>query len=97
MVYSVKALKQNKEQNILDNDIVLQKEGANKPRDKPIPFWEKYTLTIKEASEYFGIGETRLRQLIMEHNTADFVLMNGSKILIKRKKFEEFIDESSAI
>lgn len=97
MIYSGKALKQNEAQNNLVEGSILQKERANKPRDKPIPVWEKYTLTIKEASEYFGIGETRLRQLVMEHSTADFVLLNGTKILIKRKKFEAFIDDSSTI
>ena len=26
-----------------------------------IPVWEKYTLTIEEASKYFRIGENKLR------------------------------------
>ena len=25
-----------------------------------VPIWEKYTLTIEEASKYFRIGENRL-------------------------------------
>ena len=28
-----------------------------------IPVWEKYTLTIEEASQYFRIGENKLRRL----------------------------------
>ena len=28
-----------------------------------IPVWEKYTLTIEEASKYFRIGENKLRRL----------------------------------
>ena len=28
-----------------------------------IPVWEKYTLTIEEASVYFRIGEKKLRRL----------------------------------
>ena len=28
-----------------------------------IPVWEKYTLTIEEASRYFRIGENKLRRL----------------------------------
>jgi len=27
-----------------------------------IPVWEKYTLTIEEASKYFRIGENKLRR-----------------------------------
>ena len=28
-----------------------------------VPIWEKYTLTIEEASKYFRIGENKLRKL----------------------------------
>jgi excisionase family DNA binding protein len=35
---------------------------------------EKYTLTIAEASEYFNIGEKKLRQLVQENSTSDFIL-----------------------
>ena len=62
-----------------------------------IPFWEKYTLTVKEASEYFHIGEKRFRQILEENYGADFIIYNGSRLMIKRKCFERFIDESSII
>ena len=57
-----------------------------------VPVWKKYTLTIAEASEYFNIGEKKLRQLVQENSTSDFILNNGVKVLIKRMKFEEYID-----
>ena len=62
-----------------------------------VPLWKKYTLTIAEASEYFNIGDTKLRQLIQENSTADFILNNGKKQLIKRLKFEAYIDEVYSI
>ena len=31
-----------------------------------VPIWEKYTLTIEEASKYFRIGENKLRRLAEE-------------------------------
>ena len=34
-----------------------------------IPVWEKYTLTIEEASKYFRIGENKLRRLAEENKT----------------------------
>ena len=43
-----------------------------------IPFWERYTLTIQEASQYFRIGETKLRKIVSENKDADFVLWNGT-------------------
>ena len=33
-----------------------------------IPVWEKYTLTIEEASKYFRIGENKLRRLAINAN-----------------------------
>ena len=62
-----------------------------------VPVRKKYTLTIAEASEYFNIGDKKLRQLVQENNTADFILTNGVKVLIKRVKFEQFIDSVSCL
>lgn len=62
-----------------------------------IPVWEKYTLTIREAAEYFHIGEKKMRQIVEEHPDADFILMLGNRAMIKRKLFEDYIDLASAI
>lgn len=64
---------------------------------KDVPIWEKYTLTIEEASKYFRIGENKLRRLAEENQNADWLLMNGNRIQIKRKKFEKLIDKLDAI
>ena len=37
------------------------------------PIWLKYSLSIQEAADYFGIGEKRLRQLVAENEGADFL------------------------
>lgn len=62
-----------------------------------IPVWEKYTLTIEEASEYFRIGENKLRQFAEEHKDSNWILFNGNRMQIKRKQFEKIIDEINAI
>ncbi len=62
-----------------------------------VPIWEKYTLSIEEAADYFRIGQRRLRQMVTDNPNADFVLSNGNRIQIKRKLFEQFIDKASAI
>lgn len=54
-----------------------------------VPIWEKYTLTIEEASKYFRIGENKLRKLAEENPTAGWVILNGNRIQIKRKQFEK--------
>ena len=33
-------------------------------RIKPMPFWQKYTLTVAEACSYFHIGERKMREII---------------------------------
>ena len=62
-----------------------------------VPIWEKYTLTIEEAAKYFRIGENKLRRLAEENLNAGWVLQNGNRLQIKRKKFEKPIDELDAI
>ena len=62
-----------------------------------IPIWERYTLTIEEASKYFRIGENKLRRLAEENKNANWLIMNGNRIQIKRKQFEKIIDTLAAI
>lgn len=57
-----------------------------------VPIWEKYMLSIEEAAIYFRIGENKLRKIASENQDAKWLLMNGSRIQIKRKLFEEYLD-----
>ena len=45
-----------------------------------VPIWEKYTLTVEEASKYFRIGEKKLRKLAEENLDAGWVIVNGNRI-----------------
>lgn len=58
-----------------------------------VPVWEKFTLTIEEAAAYFRIGETKLRQIVSENRNADFLIWNGNRPQIKRKKFEDVVNQ----
>ena len=62
-----------------------------------VPIWEKYTLTIEEASKDCRIGENKLRKLAEENPTSGWVILNGNRIQIKRKQFEKVIDTLDAI
>lgn len=57
----------------------------------------KILLTIKEASDLFGIGQHRLREIVKEDYESKYHLMLGRTIKIKRKQFEEFIDQVEQI
>lgn len=64
-----------------------------------VPMWERFLLTIKEASLYFNIGENKMHRLANEYLESDykFVVLNGGRTMIKRKKFEEFLNQTTSI
>lgn len=62
-----------------------------------IPYWEKYMLTLREAAEYFHIGEKKMSQIVEENMDAKFLLENGNRVMIKRKLFEEYLNDASVI
>lgn len=66
-------------------------------QDKEVPIWEKYTLTIQEASVYFRIGEKKLRRIAEENPGARWLIVNGNRLQIKRKQFEKIIDDLDQI
>lgn len=69
----------------------------NEIQQNTIPVWRRYALTVTEAAEYYHIGENKLRMIVDEHPDADFIIMNGNRILIKRQKFEEYLDHATVV
>ena len=63
---------------------------------REVPLWEKSNLTLEEAAAYSGIGINKLRNMTDE-DRCDFVLWNGSKRLIKRRKLDEYTDKVYSI
>ncbi len=63
---------------------------------KDVPIWEKSALTLEEAAAYSGIGINKIRELTNARD-CDFVLWVGNKRLIKRKRFDRFIEQSYSI
>ena len=57
----------------------------------------KFCLTIDEAVIYFNIGEKKLRKLVADNLDSGFIIQNGEKFLIKRKRFEDFLNDLTAI
>lgn len=66
-------------------------------RDINIPVCEKYMLTVEEAAVYFHIGEKKLRRMAEDCPSANWVIMNGNRLLIKRKLLENTLDSQDAI
>lgn len=61
-----------------------------------IPLNLKLTMTVKEAAEYSNIGINRIGRMLRSPN-CPFVLYVGTKKLVKRKEFEQFISNKLTI
>ena len=65
--------------------------------EKNIPFWEQSVLTMEEASQYFRIGERKLRGIVGKDPSEAYVLWSGKRMLVKRKEFEKHLDEIASV
>ena len=61
--------------------------------DQKLATSEKYSLSIKEAADYFGIGVKKMRRLA-EGYLGTFSVYSGNRYLIIRAEFEEYLRKS---
>ena len=61
-----------------------------------IPVHLKLALTLKEAAEYSNIGINKIDSMLRMPG-CPFVLYVGTKKLVKRKEFEEYISRQISI
>ena len=52
---------------------------------------EKYMLTVKEEAEYYNIGTKSLSRIV-ENGERKYAVSCTNKVMIIRKRFEEYID-----
>lgn len=74
------------------NHLFITGESPN----KQVPIHLKMTLTIKEAAEYSNIGINKIDTMLKQPN-CPFVLYVGTRKLVKRKAFEEYIQRTLSI
>ena len=68
-----------------EKELLLYKETEVR-----VPIHLKITLTIREAAEYSNIGINKIDSMLKQPN-CPFVLYVGTRKLVKRKEFEEYI------
>ena len=61
-----------------------------------VPIHLKMALTSREAAEYSNIGINKIDSMLRTPN-CPFVLFVGTKKLVKRKEFEEYISRKLVI
>ena len=71
--------------------------GVHNQKIQELPIWEKPLLTVVEAAKYFQIGESNIRRLTRKHKDKDFVLWKDSRVYIRRKEMESFLDSINEI
>ena len=65
--------------------------------DRNLPLTpDSICLTVEEAAAYSGIGERRLKALLMDKDCS-FRIARSDRLLIIREKLEEFIDSSTEL
>ena len=64
--------------------------------ENKVPLSEKYSLTIKEAADYFSIGTKKMRRLA-EDNLGGGAVEGGNRYLIIRDRLEALLQRASAI
>ena len=61
-----------------------------------LPIDRKMLLSIREAAEYSNLGINKIDELLKQPN-CPFVLYVGTRKLVQRRAFEEFIEGRVAI
>ena len=62
----------------------------SKAKEKDI--WEKDYLTLSEATEYFQIGQNKLREVLKKYRSVGAATTINRQILISRVRFEMLLD-----
>ena len=75
---------------------MLYEKGEIVMENIKVPIHLKVALTIKEAAEYSNIGINKIDNMLRTPN-CPFVLFIGTKKLVKRKEFEQYISERLVI
>ena len=80
------------------NGLPKNKEGITM---EEISLEQKFTLTIKEASIYFNVGQKKLRRLAEpldeEGTLPDYAVWSGNRFLIIRHLFEAYLMEEGEV
>lgn len=81
----------------LHENSLANREEPKEKKEIQVELYNKYLLTIEEASMYFGIGQSKLRNMLSTDPYNTYTLKNGRKTLIKRVVFEQYLNAASSI
>ena len=73
-----------------------KEEIINDDKSGSIPIEKKINLTIREAAEYSNIGINKIAEML-RNPMSNFVLYVGTRKLVKRKEFEQYLSSRREI
>lgn len=62
-----------------------------------VPVHQKVLISVYEAMALTGLGEHRIRRIIKENPKEKFIVHVGTKWLIKRELFIQFLNERTVV
>ncbi|MCR4558134.1 MAG: transposase [Saccharofermentans sp.] len=74
----------------------MDNQNQSHKKIREVPIWERTLLTINEASDYTGIGISKLRLLASKRNSK-LIIYVGAKKMFKRKKLDEYLDNAISV
>lgn len=72
------------------NRNTMRNDDMESVKMEHVPIYQKVTLTIREAAEYSNIGINKIDAMLKQPG-CPFVLYIGTRKLVKRKAFENYI------
>lgn len=85
--------------NELESGIPIDWNIERKPyinRETRMPIWRRISISVEEASAYSGIGKEKIYEITAKEH-CPFVLWSGSRRLIKKEAFEDYLSKSFSI
>ena len=70
---------------------------ARMKRRQELAFYDKYLISVAEASTYFHIGDKKMYELVHQYEGAKWQLMIGTRRMIKKDMFARWLDAQSEI
>ena len=58
--------------------------------------WERIAISLEEAAAYSGIGVRKLRDMT-DKPECNYVIWVGNRRMIKRKKFDEYLESAYSV
>lgn len=78
------------------NEEKVESKEMSVSRSSTVPLWHRQNLSVQETSTYTGIGRDIIYALLKQED-CNFALRIGRRTMIKRKRFEEYIEKLYSI